>query len=199
MIPRHLIIGIALMSVVALITGVYVWHMQGSLAKSVADAAQTPPLPPPGNGPTEQVTLYVAHDETGSLRPQSAQIPLAGGRQERAEQLLKTLLQVYLAGSSPHPLAQGAAVRAVYLVDPGLAVIDLNAAFAEKHRSGILVEELSIASLVETLSANIRSINRVKILVEGNERESLAGHADLSRFYDVGGVDRMISQMQTGQ
>ena len=181
MIPRHLIIGVAVMFVVALSTGAYVWHMQGSLAKSVPDADQTHPLPPPGNGPSEQVTLYVAHDDTGSLRPQSAQIPLSGGRQERAEQLVKTLLQLYLGESSPHPIAEGAEVRAVYLVDPGLAVVDLNTAFAEKHRSGIA------------------GINRIKILVEGEERESLAGHADLSRFYDVAGVDRMISQMQTGQ
>lgn len=199
MIPRHLIIGVAVMFVIALITGAYVWQMRGSLAKPVSDAAQTPPPPPPANGPTEQVTLYVAHDETGSLRPQSAQIPLSAGRQERAEQLVRTLLQLYLSASSTHPLAQGADVRAAYLVDPGLAVIDVNAAFAEKHRSGILVEELTVASLVETLSANIRGINRVKILVEGKERESLAGHADLARFYDVAGVDRMISQMQTGQ
>lgn len=199
MIPRHLIIGVAVMFVVALSTGAYVWHMQGSLVKSAPDAAQTHPLPPPGNGPAEQVTLYVAHDETGSLRPQSAQIPLSGGRQERAEQLVKTLLQLYLGESSPHPIAEGAEVRAVYLVDPGLAVVDLNTAFAEKHRSGILVEELTVASLVQTLSSNIPGINRIKFLVEGEERESLAGHADLSRFYDVAGVDRMVSQMQTGQ
>ena len=199
MIPRHLIIGVAVMFVVALITGAYVWHLQGSLAKPTPNIAETHPPPPPASGPSEQVTLYVAHDETGSLRPQSAQIPLPGGRQERAEQLVRTLLQLYLGASSTHPLAQGADLRAAYLVDPDLAVIDVNAAFAEKHRSGILVEELTVASLVETLSANLRGINRVKILVEGNERESLAGHADLARFYDVAGVDRMISQMQTGQ
>jgi hypothetical protein len=199
MIPRHLIIGIAVMFAAALITGAYVWHTQGSLTKAMPDAAQRHPLPPPAGGPTEQVTLYVAHDDSGALRPQSAQIPLSGGRQERAEQLLKTLLQLYLGQSSPHPIAEGSEVRAVYLVDPGLAVIDLNTAFAEKHRSGILVEELTVASLVQTLSANIPGINRVKILVEGEERESLAGHADLTRFYDVAAVDRMVSQMQTGQ
>jgi Sporulation and spore germination len=199
MIPRHLIIAVTVMFVIALITGAYVWHMRGSLANPIPGAAEMHPPAPPSNGPTEQVTLYVAHDETGSLRPQSAQMPISGGRQERAEQLVRTLLQLYLSASSTHPLAQGADLRAAYLVDPDLAVIDVNAAFAEKHRSGILVEELTVASLVETLSANIRGINRVKILVEGKERESLAGHADLARFYDVAGVDRMISQMQTGQ
>src|SRR5262245_47542895 len=123
MIPRHLIIGVAVMFVIALIVGAYVWHMQGNLAKPVPDTAQAHPQPPPTKGPTEEVTLYVAHDDTGTLRPQSAQIPLPGGRQERAEQLLQSLVQLYLGDSSPHPLARGAELRAVYLVDPGLAVI----------------------------------------------------------------------------
>ncbi len=73
----------------------------------------------------------------------------------------------YLDKSSPHPLGTGSEVRNVYLVDPGLAVIDVNTAFANGHRSGILVEELTIASLVQTLSANIPGITRVKILVDG--------------------------------
>jgi len=49
-------------------------------------------------------------------------------------------------------------------------VIDLNDAFADGHRSGVLVEELTLASLVQTLATGIPGINRVKILVGGRER-----------------------------
>jgi hypothetical protein len=84
----------------------------------------------------------------------------------------------------------------VYLVDPGLAVIDTNAAFADSHRSGVLVEELTVASLVETLSANIPGINRVKILVDGRSRDTLAGHVDLTGFFDVGQMNQVVAQMQ---
>jgi hypothetical protein len=85
------------------------------------------------------------------------------------------------------------------LVDPGLAVIDLNAAFADGHRSGILTEELSVASLIETLSTNVPGITRVKILVEGTQRETLAGHADLSNFFDVTAVNQLTSELQSLQ
>jgi len=88
-------------------------------------------------------------------------------------------------------------VRDVYLVDPGLAVMDLNAAFADGHRSGVLVEELTVASLVQTLSANIPGILRVRILVDGKPRETLAGHTDLSCFYDVAAVGQLVTRMQT--
>ena len=39
----------------------------------------------------------------------------------------------------------------VYLVDPGVAVIDVNSAFADTHRSGVLVEELTVASYLSVI------------------------------------------------
>ena len=109
---------------------------------------------------------------------------------------LRALLTIYLDKSSPHTLASGADVRSVFLIDPGVAVIDLNAAFADGHRSGMLVEELTVTSLIHTLSANIPGILRVKILIDGKERDTLAGHADLSEFYDVTAVNQLTAQLQ---
>ena len=147
-------------------------------------------------GPTERVTLFVAHDEDGTLRATSAQIPLPSGRQQRAEELLRSLLSRYLEKSSSHVLGSGADIRSVFLVDPGEAVIDLNSAFADTHRSGVLVEELTVASLIHTISANTPGILKVKILVNGKERDTLAGHADLSAFYDVTAVNQLATQLQ---
>ena len=158
----------------------------------LADDAR--PVAPPASGPTETVTLYVADDATGTLRSQSAKIPLPGGRQQRAEALLRALLRVYQQRDSPHPIAPAADIRSIYLIDPGAAVIDLNAPFADQHRSSILGEQLTVNSLVETLAANVPGINRVKILVEGNTRETLAGHADLTEFFDVSAVGQAVAQ-----
>jgi len=193
MIPRHLIIGVSIMLAIALGLGFYAWRMRGHVEQGAAVNRQT--VAPPVTGPTEQVTLYVAYDEGGILRPQPTRIPLPAGRQERAQELLRALLSLYLDKTSPHALVAGSEIRNVYLVDPGLAVIDLNLAFADGHRSGVLVEELTVASLVETLAANIPGITRVKILVDGKERDTLAGHADLSQVYDVTAVNQMIGQL----
>jgi hypothetical protein len=199
MIPRQLIIGVAVLLLAVLGMGTYVWRMRRHAAALPAGSADTRPLAPPVAGPTEQVTLFVAHDEDGSLRPQGAQIPLPSGRQERAQELLRSLLALYLDKSSPHPLASGAEVKSVFLVDPGVAVIDLNSAFADGHRSGVLVEDLTIASLIHTISANTPGILRVRILVDGKQRETLAGHADLSNFYDVTAVNQLSSQLASAQ
>jgi Sporulation and spore germination len=197
MIPRHLIIGMSAMLIVVLLMSVYVWRMRTRVVELHPSSADTRAVAPPVTGRTEQVTLFVAYDDSGILRPQSARIPLPAGRQQRAEELLRALVDIYLGESAPHRLARGAEVRNVYLVNPGLAVIDTDSAFADGHRSGILEEELTVASLVETLSANIPGITRVKILVDGKERETLAGHADLSGFYDVSAVGKMAEQMQS--
>jgi spore germination protein GerM len=196
MIPRHLLIAIGILVVAALGLGIYAWHVRKAATVGPVASTDTRPLAPPVAGPTERVTLYVADDQDGNLRPQSAQIPMPSGRQQRAEELLRALLTIYLDKSSPHVLGAGADVRSVFLVDPGVAVIDVNSAFADTHRSGVLVEELTVTSLIHTISENTPGILKVKILVDGKQRDTLAGHADLSQYYDVSAVNQLASQLQ---
>jgi Sporulation and spore germination len=195
MIPRHLIIAVAVMVAIALGMSFYAWRMRGRV-KSAELPANSQPVAPPAAGPSEQVTLYVAYDDAEVLRARAVRIPLPSGRQERAEELLQALVDLYLDKSSPHLLGPGSEIRGVYLVDPGLAVIDLNAAFANGHRSGVLTEELTMASLLGSLSANVPGINRIKVLVDGKERDTLAGHVDRTTFYDTTEVNQLVAQLQ---
>jgi hypothetical protein len=199
MIPRHLYIALSVLLIAVLGMGLYAWHMRGRAAATPVVSTDTRPVEAPVSGPTEQVTLFVAYDDIGVLRAQSAQIPLPSVRQQRAEELLRALVTLYLGKSSPHLLPPGSDIRSVYLVDPGLAVIDVNAAFADAHRSGVLSEELTVTSLIQTLCANISGIVKVKILVEGKQRETLAGHADLSNFFDVSAINQVTQELQSPQ
>jgi hypothetical protein len=199
MIPRHFFIALSVLLAAVLGMSVYAWRMRGRAAAAPVAPADTRPVVAPAAGATERVTLFIAHDDLGILRAQSAQVPMPSVRQQRAEEVLRALITLYLDKASPHPLPPGSDIRSVYLVDPGLAVIDVNAAFADGHRSGVNTEELTIASLIQTLSANVPGILRVKILVEGKQRETLAGHVDLSDFFDVSGVNQLTSQLQSSQ
>jgi hypothetical protein len=199
MIPRHFLIALSVLLAAVLGMSIYAWQMRGRAAATPAASVDSGPVVAPVAGNLERVTLFVAYDDIGVLRAQSAQIPMPSVRQQRAEEVLRALIALYLNKSSPHPLPLGSDIRSVYLVDPGLAVIDVNAAFADGHRSGVLAEELTVASLIQTLSANIPGILKVKILVEGKQRDTLAGHADLSNFFDVSGVNQLTSQLQSTQ
>jgi hypothetical protein len=94
-------------------------------------------------------------------------------------------MALYTARPSPHPLAEASQVLDVFLTPDGTAVINTNAAFADNHRSSVLGEDLTVLSLCETLSTNVGTVHRIKILVEGKERETLAGHVDLKHFFDA--------------
>jgi len=190
MIPRHLLIGVTALLIIVISMGIYLRHMRRRAGEVGPWASASLPVAPPATGPTETVTLYVANDAAGVLIARSAQIPLPGGRQQRAEELLRALLRIYQQPGAAHPMVPAADIRSIYLVDPGAAVIDLNGAFADQHRSGVLPEHLTVNSLVETLAINVPGIQRVNILVEGESRDTLAGHADLRQTFDVATLEQ---------
>ena len=64
-----------------------------------------------------------------------------------------------------------------------LAVIDLRGSFVSQHPSGVEAETLTLLSMIGTLHANLPQIEQVRFLVDGQTRETLAGHADLLRTY----------------
>ena len=198
MISRQFLITTVILFALTIGMSVYVSRLRRReiTAPRPRPAAKVEHVAPPATpGPMEQVTVYVAYDNPGELRAQTLTIPLSSGRQQRAEELLRSLIGIYTAKNSPHPLATAADVRNVFLVDPGVAVIDLNSAFVDGQVSGVLSEELTIASMIRTLSVNIPGLGRVKFLVDGKERQTLAGHADLSNLYDVSQVAELAKQL----
>ena len=195
MIPRH--VQISLILLVAGIFGMsaYMLHLRTRVAASTYQL-DGKPVAPPVSTPAEPVTLYVAYDDEGVLLRRSTPVSLPAEPTSRAREILRTLLATYLDRSSPHPLGAGSDVTEVFIVNKALAVVDLNSAFAQGHRSGVWEETLTIDSLVPTLAANMPEITQVKILVNGQERETLAGHADLISVYDVAQVNRLVQDQR---
>jgi hypothetical protein len=64
-----------------------------------------------------------------------------------------------------------------------MAVVNFSAAFAQSHPSGIEPETLTLLAIIGTLHANFPNIAQVRFLVDGHQRDTLAGHADLTRVY----------------
>jgi hypothetical protein len=64
-----------------------------------------------------------------------------------------------------------------------LAVINLRSTFVNAHPSGVEVESLTLLSMIGTLHTNLPQIEQIQFVVDGQPRETLAGHADLLRIY----------------
>jgi len=194
---RRIVLVFAALLLIALGLGVYAWQLKRKVARDEELATQQQlAMAPPAAGPPTPVTLYIASDPDAALRRSKTSLVLPAERSERARAVLRALFGAYLQSSSPHPIGAGADVRDVYLLGENTAVVDTNSVFADKHPSGVLAEELTVASIVATLNANDNQIQRVKILVNGQERETLAGHADLQRFYLASNIGQVVKDLQ---
>jgi Sporulation and spore germination len=196
-VTRRIVVVFAVLLLIALGLGIYAWRLKRRVAREEQLAAQQQlAMAPPGNGPPTAVTLYIASDTDATLRKSQMSLVLPPERSERARAVLRALFGAYLQSPSPHPIGAGADVRDVYLLGDDTAVVDTNSAFADAHPSGVLAEELTVASIVATLNADDGRIQRVKILVNGHERETLAGHADLQRFYLASNIGQVVKDFQ---
>jgi hypothetical protein len=70
-------------------------------------------------------------------------------------------------------------LNAIYLIADHVCYVDLSAAVRDNHPGGSNSELLTIYSLVNSLVLNVPEIERVKILIDGQEAPTLAGHIDL--------------------
>jgi hypothetical protein len=191
-VSRKLLVAVLLLTIAVCGLGVYVWHLGRSASQIPVQAADARPVSPPVAGPPTPVVLFVPNDDDAGLIKQQVTIALPAASSERGREILKALLARCQAQGSSHPLDAAAGINEVYLTDSGLAVVDANAAFAEGHRSGILVEQLTLASVTETLAANLANVTRVKFLIDGKERTTLAGHADLSDAYELTAAAHLV-------
>jgi hypothetical protein len=198
MIPRYQKVILWLLLVSSALMAAYLIRMRARAQDRLAAVADAVPLAAPVEAPPVTVTLMIANDEDGSLAPIKRQLALPAETTTRARALLNDLFAEYARSSSPHPLAAISAVNDVFLLPVPIsattpspeqastgqmAVVNLNGGFVDHHPSGILVETLTLLSVSGTLHANFPQITQVRFLVDGRPKDTLAGHADLTRTY----------------
>lgn len=195
MIPRYQKVLFIVLLLASLAMGVLLWQLRERAHKRLLAGESSAPTQAPEVAPAEQATLLVANDTDGSLLTQARALPLPADPGARARVLLGKLLDLYAAPDAAHPVQGGAAgVAQVFLLpvpdskagaksDAELAVVNLTGSFAASHPSGIETESLTVLSICGTLHANLPRVTEVRFLVDGQERATLAGHADLTRTY----------------
>jgi hypothetical protein len=195
-IPRNIQITVVLLLIAVFSSGIYILRLRRRTEENLLRASDQHPVSRPRSGSPEEIKLTVAYDDDGVFRIREVPGVLPADPSARATDIVQTLIEYYLNRPSPHPLAIGSAVNTVFLVNRKLAVVDLNEALADGHRSGIMVEDFTLMSLIDTLAAGFPDLEQVKILIDGKERETLAGHADLKSTYSTAAVHKIVEQMQ---
>jgi len=125
------------------------------------------------------VTLYFS-DADGELTPERRDLAIEPQRHEQARLVMEALLQgprMRLTRIIPNDTT----LRSLYLQPDGTAYVDLDAAFARGLAHGSDDALLAVRAITDTLAVNFPEVQRVKILVDGQEVRALGGHLDLSR------------------
>ena len=191
---RVRILAIAALAAAVLASGLYFRALRRQV-KSTAKLQQqseeqarrelTQPISANPSEPRVKATLFwAAAANTATLAPVIVELPLSNDPVLRAKQVLNTLL----AGpvdTDQRTLPPDAALLEFYLLPDGTGIADFSEAIGTSVPSGIESEQLAVDSIARTLEANIPQVQRLKILVHGQEMDTLAGHLDLTGMFTV--------------
>ena len=139
----------------------------------------------PGDPRVKTKLFWASDTNDATLVPVTVDLPLSNDAVLRSKQVLNTLL----AGpvdAELRTLPPDAVLLAFYLLPDGTAIADFSEALATSVPSGIVSEQLAVNSIARTLEANVPQVQRLKILIHGQEVETLAGHLDLTGTFVVG-------------
>ncbi|MBC7364729.1 MAG: GerMN domain-containing protein [Candidatus Aminicenantes bacterium] len=126
------------------------------------------------------ITLFFLSENDELLHPEEREIYLASSS---PDELARAIVEEIIKGSSQgkmSTLPEGTKLRQLYITSDGTAYVDFSRRITEGNYYGSSGEMAAVYSVVNSLAYNLKSVKKVVILVEGNEKETLGGHVDLS-------------------
>jgi spore germination protein GerM len=150
------------------------------LTRPAAPPAAVATARPAAETPHIAATLFYAAPDGDALVPVRRDVPLAQGIEAQGREILISQLA---APPQPHvsPIPAGTMLRAFYVTDRGDAFVDLSPEVSTAHPGGSLTELLTVQAIVNAVIANLPAVQRVQIMVNGKEVDTIAGHVDIRR------------------
>ena len=125
-----------------------------------------------------QVKIFFPGSEAGDvvLVAQDQMIFRSAELANRAKQVLQKVLEGPTAPGLFPSIPKDTKLLEVFIDDAGVAYVDFSDTLSANHPGGMLNEQVTVYSIVNSLTYNLPEIRQVKILVGGAEKETLAGH-----------------------
>jgi len=169
-------------------------------SEAAEEQARREVLAPPISTPTDvkvKAKIFWAAG-TDKVAPVEIELALSADPVQRAKQVLHALMT-----NPPTPgqrtIPADAALLDFYILPDGTSIADFSDALSSETPSGILSEQMTVDSIARTLENNVSSLRRLKILIHGQEMETLAGHVDLTGFFDLNPPAPPITPPQPSQ
>jgi spore germination protein GerM len=151
------------------------WLMTAGL---VVQGAVMLPRCAAGEGDKQVVYLYFADAKRPFLVAEARVMADPGDPTAFSRQLVSELIDGPSRGNLP-TIPKGTQLRSFFMLGDGTAVVDFSAHLRENHPGSCRAEQLTLFSVINTLILNVSEVDRVKILIDGAEAQTLAGHLPL--------------------
>lgn len=126
------------------------------------------------------VSLYYESPEL-LLAPEQRNLPLPENPAAALDVVMRELVKGSVNAAVPRLLPADTIVRGAYLLPDGTAFVDLGGpTLSQGWSTGSHQELMAIYSVVQTVTANFPDAKKVRMLVNGEPAETLAGHVSLS-------------------
>ena len=185
--PRHIKFGLIALGIGFAITfGLFV-DVIGRIQSMVKDkdVAEDPFVAPPAplysrtDPPMDVKVFFMAGlpgNDTTILQAEDQTIFRSAELTNRVKQVVQKLLEGPKTPGTFWSIPKDTRLLEVFIDDAGVAYVDFSDSISTNHPGGILNEQATIYSIVNSLTYNLPEIRQVKILVGGAEKETLAGH-----------------------
>ena len=147
------------------------------------------PLYGPTDPPIEARMFFPGTSNDVLLRTRDVTIFASVETENRVRQIVEILIQGAEDEDLFGRLPDDTRLNEVFVTDNGVVYLDFNSALSDNHTGGVLPEQATIYSIVNSITYNVDGIDRVKILIGGNEKETLAGHCPASATVGNGSFD----------
>ncbi|MDY6823503.1 MAG: GerMN domain-containing protein [Thermodesulfobacteriota bacterium] len=131
------------------------------------------------------VYLYFAVRGGGDLAAEERVVADPGDATGLARNIAEALVEGPRSGNLVRTIPEGTVCQGLYIRDNGIAYVDFSPAIKGNHPGGSRTELLTIYSIVNSLVLNVDAIEKVKILIAGQDADVLAGHIDLRFPFDA--------------
>lgn len=160
----------------ALFFGLPKWYAARRTATVAAAVSSAAPQPASAVRKITATLFYVSEDGL-SLTQAQREVPFSANVGEQA----RAIVDAQLAPAAPlvSAIPPETKLRDVFVTERGDAFVDLSGEVAAKHPGGSLDEIFTVYTIVDALTVNLPAIQRVQILIDGKEVDTLAGHVDL--------------------
>jgi hypothetical protein len=126
--------------------------------------------------------IYFSDPQERFLMPEKRYVIKENDAAAQTKEIVKALIEGSKAGLV-NTFPAGVVLIDVKVGDDGIAFVNFSKNLIKKYQGGSTAEMATIYSLTNSITQNIPSIKKVKILVEGKELSSIKGHISTQKAF----------------